>query len=712
MKRAEGHRTASRLLAAVAVLLAVLALVLSYAGRAVLRSVPFADRATAALRDSAVQADVADHLANGLVQGNGDLIAVRPLIRSVAGAIVGSPAFAAVFHRAVLEAHQAVVEKQRPKALLNVTDATVLIQGVLQRLAPKATATTVSQRVVKLLTVQPPAAVRDVVDVARGLYKLAWLFGAAAILCALCALWLSAHPAACGRQIGIGLVGGGLLVVAIYIVGLAVVQQTAPSGRGPAAGAVWRVLAGGLRTQALWMAGAGAVVAGAASAWLRATEREGQPVGWRGALAPLRNSLSSGWIVSLLAVVVGVAILLEPTATLNVAAIAAGLLILGLGVAGLAARVTASAPAATRAAHEQVATASRRARRGVRVVIPVAVAVLALAGASVVIASGGGDGAPAPTSSKCNGYAALCGRRLNQVAFPATHNSFGSVTIPNFLFGQQDGTIADQLRFGIRGLLIDTYYGFSTQQRVRTDTTSLPERKTAIAELGEPAVKAAESIRDRLGSQPTGARGIYLCHGFCELGAVRLGSVLGDLRTFLLANPGEVVIIVNQDEGVTPADIAAAFHQAGLDPLIYRGSFDHFPTLGDMVDSDQRIVVMAENNADDISWYPLAYQHALQETPFKFKSTEALTAADTLANTCKPNRGPSSAPLFLLNNWVDTTPVPRPSNASVVNGYATLLHRAQTCERIRHRLANLVAVDFYRHGDVLGVARTLNGLTG
>jgi hypothetical protein len=546
----------------------------------------------------------------------------------------------------------------------------------------------------------------------------------------LLALWLSGHRAAPARQIGLGLVGGGLLLVAIYIVGLAVVQQTAPSGRGPAAGAVWRVLAGGLRTQALWMAGAGAVVAGAASAWLLAGEREGQPVGWSGALAPLRSSISSGWAVSLLAVVIGVAILLEPTAALNVLAVAAGLLILGLGVAGLAARASASAPAATRAAHEHMVTARRRAGRGlraqrgvrtahsvrtgrgVRALIPVAVAVLALAGASVVIASGGGDGAPAPTSLKCNGYAALCGRRLNDVAFPATHNSFGSVTIPNFLFGQQDGTIADQLRFGIRGLLIDTYYGFSTKQRVRTDTTSLPERKAAVAELGEPAVKAAESIRDRLGSQPTGSRGIYLCHGFCELGAIPLGSALGDLRTFLLANPSEVVIIVNQDEGVKPADIAAAFHEAGLDPLIYRGSLDHFPTLGELVDSDQRIVVMAENDADDISWYHLAYQHALQETPFKFKSTGALTTAKTLARTCKPNRGPSSAPLFLLNNWVDTTPVPRPSNASVVNGYATLLHRAQTCERIRHRLANLVAVDFYRHGDVLGVARTLNGLAG
>lgn len=262
LKRAEGHRTASRLLAAVAVLLAVLALILSYAGRAVLRSGPFADRATAALRDSAVQADVADHLADGVVQGNSDLVAVRPLIRSVAGAVVGSPAFAAVFHRAVLEAHQAVIENQRPKALLNVTDAAVLIQGVLQRVAPKATATAVSERVVKLLTVQPPAAVRDVVDVARGLYKLAWVFGVAAILLALLALWLSRGRAAAARQIGLGLVGGGLLLVAIYIVGLAVVQQTAPSGRGPAAGAVWRVLAGGLRAQALWMAGAGAVVAG------------------------------------------------------------------------------------------------------------------------------------------------------------------------------------------------------------------------------------------------------------------------------------------------------------------------------------------------------------------------------------------------------------------------------------------------------------------
>ena len=53
--------------------------------------------------------------------------------------------------------------------------------------------------------------------------------------------------------------------------------------------------------------------------------------------------------------------------------------------------------------------------------------------------------------------------------------------------------------------------------------------------------------------------------------------------------------------------------------------------------------------------------------------------------------------------------MPRPSNAAVVNAYDALLRRARTCERIRGRRVNLLAVDFYREGDLLRVARTLNG---
>jgi hypothetical protein len=171
-----------------------------------------------------------------------------------------------------------------------------------------------------------------------------------------------------------------------------------------------------------------------------------------------------------------------------------------------------------------------------------------------------------------------------------------------------------------------------------------------------------------------------------------------------------VVIVINQDEGVVPADIERAFARAGLLDLVYRGPFGPFPTLREMIDSGQRLVVMAENEADQVPWYPLAYRNLLQETPFTFKSTAALTAAAKLASSCRPNRGPASASLFLLNNWVDTTPVPRASLAAVVNAHAALLRRAELCRRLRHRLPNLVAVDFYRQGDVLGVVRALNGL--
>ncbi|MGO9790026.1 MAG: hypothetical protein ACLP8S_11190 [Solirubrobacteraceae bacterium] len=243
---------------------------------------------------------------------------------------------------------------------------------------------------------------------------------------------------------------------------------------------------------------------------------------------------------------------------------------------------------------------------------------------------------------------------------------------------------------------------------MRTDLQRLPKTAIAVRELGAPAVEAALRIRERLGSSGEGRPRIFLCHGFCEIGAVPLSSALADLRRFLVANPGEVVIVINQDEGVTPADIEHAFATAGLLDLVYRGPLGPFPTLRAMIDSGQRLVVMAENDAGAVAWYHLAYSSALQETPFRFTSSAELTDPSLLAASCRPNRGPASAPLLLLNNWVDTTPVPRPSLAAIVNARSALLIRAETCMRIRHRLPNLIAVDFYRRGDLLGVVDALN----
>jgi hypothetical protein len=560
--------------------------------------------------------------------------------------------------------------------------------------------------------------VLSVVRAARRVYTLAWVLGVLALLLAAGALWASADRRRTLRQLGSGLAIGGLVVLAIYTIGGAVAAQVAPSGRGPVVGALWYAFLGGLRVQALWVLAGGVVLAAVASERARGQSPARLPGElWRRITGADTDAgvTGAGLGAALTLTVLGAAILLEPAAMLRIAVVAGGAFLLYRGVEGLLRWAAAHADALRTAGRTAGRTAAGRGRDALRLA-PLVLGVAAVGAVAAIVVTGGGDEAPAAgvtgTPRTCDGFAALCARPLNQVALAATHNSMGSTTNPAFLFAQQDGTIPDQLEFGIRGLLIDTYYGDRVSGGVRTDLASLPKTATAKEEVGEPAVKAALRIRRRLERGGPGRRGIYLCHGFCEIGAVPLSSTLEQLRSFLVSNPGAVVVIINQDEGVSPQAIRDAFADAGLLDLVYRGPLGPFPTLREMIERNQRLVVMAENDAGDIPWYHLAYAHALQETPFRFTSTAALTDPARVPDSCRPNRGPASAPLFLLNHWVDTTPVPRASNAQTVNAREPLLHRARTCERIRHRLPNLVAVDFYRRGDVLGVTDALNRVTG
>ena len=63
-----------------------------------------------------------------------------------------------------------------------------------------------------------------------------------------------------------------------------------------------------------------------------------------------------------------------------------------------------------------------------------------------------------------------------------------------------------------------------------------------------------------------------------------------------------------------------------------------------------------------------------------------------------------------MNHWIDTTPTPKPSNAAIVNAYDFLLARAEKCEAERNHIPNIIAVDFYRTGDLLRVVNKLNGV--
>ena len=129
-----------------------------------------------------------------------------------------------------------------------------------------------------------------------------------------------------------------------------------------------------------------------------------------------------------------------------------------------------------------------------------------------------------------------------------------------------------------------------------------------------------------------------------------------------------------------------------------------------MIDDDQRVIFLAENHAGAAPWYRLAYKSITEETPYTFPKVAQLTDPAKLPASCKPNRGPDRAPLFLINHWISTDPAPRPSDAAKVNAYDPLLRRARECRRIRDHVTNLLAINFYEEGDVFRVVDTLNGV--
>jgi hypothetical protein len=330
-----------------------------------------------------------------------------------------------------------------------------------------------------------------------------------------------------------------------------------------------------------------------------------------------------------------------------------------------------------------------------------ALAILAAVGTWVLRSPPGPAGAPPITA--CNGYPELCDRRLDQVVFPTSHNSMGGADIAGWMFPNQNKGIPKQLEDGVRGFLIDAHYGVPVGEHVKT---IMDNEKSAMATyekaLGKEGMAAALRIRDRLVGGDEKQRAVYMAHGFCELGATPLIETLGQIRDFLVANPGEILIICIQDEGVTPQDIARCFEKSGLIDFVYRGSVQPpWPTLREMAESDQRVLVMAEHNSAGVPWYHPAFE-VMQETPYEFRDTTQFSEV--------PNRGGTSGSLLLMNHWIETVPMPKPSNAEVVNSYDFLLRRARRCQQTRGHVPNLVAVDFYGTGDLMRVVQTLNGV--
>jgi hypothetical protein len=225
--------------------------------------------------------------------------------------------------------------------------------------------------------------------------------------------------------------------------------------------------------------------------------------------------------------------------------------------------------------------------------------------------------------------------------------------------------------------------------------------QTITDTVGPRAAEVAARIRRRVGDPLRDARrAVYLCHNYCELGAVSMLDEARSLARFLERHRNEVVAWVIQDE--LPAErLLPILSESGLDRFL--ATLDPrapLPTLGALIDADHRFVVGLENSDLGPTIPNVFNGGVVQEVPYRYESAEELRAPDT----CRPLRGQPDAPLFQFNHWV--TPASRPA-ARKVNAFAFLDARAQRCARERARLPNLLAVDFYESGDVFRVARNL-----
>jgi hypothetical protein len=191
-----------------------------------------------------------------------------------------------------------------------------------------------------------------------------------------------------------------------------------------------------------------------------------------------------------------------------------------------------------------------------------------------------------------------------------------------------------------------------------------------------------------------------LCHTVCELGATRMVDVLRELRSFLEANRGEVVVLFIEPY-VPPAAIARTFRRAGLARSVATLRRDEpLPTLGELVRTNRRVVVFTEKDADgSVPWYLDGFSF-IQDTPLGARTPGQLR--------CRRYRGTADSPLLMLNQWADVFP-PRLTANPPFQRERALLDRAHRCARDRGLPVNLIAVDFYDQGALLRVVDELNG---
>lgn len=705
-----GRRRTSITLALGGAILALIGGVLLYARESVFDADALADRTEAALSDERLRLALAQPITDAALDaGPLELVNARPLIEGVVVAALDTQPVRAAVGEAVRTLQAQLFEQDPDTLLLDLADAASVALAAVEAVSPR-----LAERIPPGLTeARVELTESDVSIDTLALAQDVRLAGAVLPPLAMLALIGSVAVAPDRRRalvrVGLMVAGAALSGLILLLVGRSLLLgQFEDDLVADAVDAAFSALLGDLRT-ALTIAAVLSLVLAAAARFSRADEFDPLAPFARAAelLRARPKSALPAALRGLGLLLAGLVLVLRPGLSIEIVAVLAGAWVLYVGVGELLALL---APPIEQRARP---SGARRVRPG-RVAVG-AVGVAAAILVVLLVARDGGDAAARPPGPPvaCNGHVELCAKRFDELTIPATHNSMSAAGEAGWFLPNQRYGIEQQLDDGIRGLLIDTHYGIRRDDgrgfaQVITDLEK--EGKTrgeVVAELGEEAVQKAEDLIGRLAFD--GAPGepeLFLCHVLCELGATPLDDALTGIEAWLASHPDEFLVIFIEDV-VGPEETAGAFERSGLLRYVWTPDPGELPpTLSELIETDRRLLVMAENDAGGgrYPWYQQGFD-LVQETPYTFSSAAQIESRES----CRPNRGRPDSPLFQINSWIER--IPRdPGLAERIDAFDALLARARLCTRIRGLKPNLIAVDFYERGDVTGVANALNGL--
>jgi hypothetical protein len=245
----------------------------------------------------------------------------------------------------------------------------------------------------------------------------------------------------------------------------------------------------------------------------------------------------------------------------------------------------------------------------------------------------------------CNGSAAACDLRVDQVLFPRTHNSHASEQI-GYARGasNQLSPIPTQLNDGIRSFNVDTYL---------VDDT------------------------------------LIACHGLCALGQQDAAEIFQQLASFLEAHPTEVIELDFQAYGHDP-QLADALTTSGLAAYAAtRRRRDPWPTLGALIDAGTPLLIFTAQGGEP-AWLHAKDQH-ISYSAYEYNTPEDFDCE--LLNQVDGG-------LFEVEHHL-YRPFSFPELAEEANTREVLLDRIDACEAEHGVKVNSVGVDFYEIGAYL-----------